>query len=38
MTKGYTSLGFPSEGGVTGYFGRNMDKNDLKLVSDFLDD
>ena len=32
VEKPYSTLGFPKEGGVTGYFGRNMDKNDLKLV------
>ena len=36
IDKPYTQLGFPYEGGVTGYFGRNMDKEDLDLVKEFL--
>jgi dipeptidyl-peptidase-3 len=32
----YSVINFPEEGGVTGYFGRNMNKDDLKKVSDFL--
>jgi dipeptidyl-peptidase-3 len=30
-------LNFPEEGGVTGYFSRNMTKSDLALVKEFLD-
>mmetsp|Transcript_33012 Transcript_33012/g.50567 ORF Transcript_33012/g.50567 Transcript_33012/m.50567 type:complete len:188 (+) Transcript_33012:298-861(+) len=37
MEKPFTSLNFPSEGGVTGYFSRNMTKEDLALVQEFLD-
>ena len=29
-------LGFPHDGGVTAYFSRNMTKEDLELVSEFL--
>jgi len=36
LEKPYKQLGFPSEGGVTAYFGRNMGKNDLELVKEFL--
>ena len=35
--KPYTSIGFPEEGGVTGYFSRNMNKADLKLIKEFLE-
>mmetsp|Transcript_15338 Transcript_15338/g.23613 ORF Transcript_15338/g.23613 Transcript_15338/m.23613 type:complete len:172 (+) Transcript_15338:851-1366(+) len=35
--KPYKIVGFPKEGGVTAYFGRNMDRADLKLVKEFLD-
>lgn len=35
IDKPYKTLGFPSEGATTGYFGRNLDKNDLKLVQQF---
>lgn len=31
-------LNFPFEGGVTGYFGRNLSQEDLDLVSEFLGD
>ena len=34
--KPYTQLNFPHEGGVTGYFSRNMDLNDLQLVKEVL--
>ena len=34
----YTQINYPSEGGVTAYFSRNMSKDDLSLVSDFLRD
>jgi len=34
MEKPYTQLNFPDEGGITGYFSRNMTKEDLKLVSE----
>lgn len=32
----YTQLNFPSEGGVTAYFSRNMTTEDLALVKAFL--
>lgn len=32
----YTQLNFPEEGGVTGYFSRNMTKEDLALIQEFL--
>ena len=32
----YTQLNFPSEGGVTAYFSRNMTKDDLVKVKAFL--
>lgn len=38
MDKPYTQLNFPDDGGVTGYFSRNMTKEDLANVSAFLDD
>ena len=34
--KPYLQLGFPSEGGVTAYFSRNITKEDLALVTEFL--
>ena len=34
--KPYLQLNFPHEGGVTAYFSRNMTKEDLELVSEFL--
>jgi dipeptidyl-peptidase III len=34
--KPYTQLNFPHEGGVTGYFSRNMTSEDLKLVKEVL--
>lgn len=34
--KPFTTLNFPDEGGVTGYFSRNMTKDDLKVVREFL--
>lgn len=37
FTTPYKQLGFPEEGGVTAYFGRNLKKDDLKLVKEFLD-
>ena len=36
IEKPYRQLGFPEEGGTTGYFSRNMTKADLKVVTDFL--
>ena len=36
MGKPYSTLGFPKEGGVTGYFGRNLDDKDLKLIGEFV--
>ena len=38
LDKPYTTLGFPDQGGVTGFFGRNMNSVDLKLVKEFLED
>ena len=32
----YSVINFPEEGGVTGYFGRNLKKDDLKNVTDFI--
>ena len=32
----YSVINFPSDGGVTGYFGRNLTKEDLDLVKEFL--
>lgn len=37
FTKPYKQLGFPDDGGITAYFGRNMKKEDLNLVKEFLD-
>jgi len=34
IEKPYTQLNFPDEGGVTGYFSRNMSKEDLQLVKE----
>lgn len=34
--KPYTQLNFPEDGGITSYFGRNITKDDLKLINDFL--
>lgn len=34
--KPFKTLNFPEEGGVTGYFSRNMTKDDLKVVKEFL--
>lgn len=36
IDKPYTQLNFPHEGGVTGYFSRNMTPEDLKLVKEVL--
>lgn len=38
IDKPYTQLNFPEEGGVTGYFGRNITKTDLELIKEFLVD
>jgi hypothetical protein len=35
VDKPYTQLNFPEEGGVTGYFGRNMTKEDLAIIDKF---
>ena len=35
--KPYTSIGFPEEGGITGYFSRNLNKEELKLIKEFLE-
>jgi dipeptidyl-peptidase-3 len=35
IEKPYTQLNFPSDGGVTGYFGRNITKDDLALLQEF---
>ena len=32
----YTQLNFPSEGGITAYFSRNMTQADLELTKEFL--
>jgi len=32
----YSVINFPEEGGVTGYFGRNLKTDDLKNVTDFI--
>ena len=37
FSKPYKQLGFPEDGGVTAYFGRNLKKDELKLVKEFLD-
>jgi hypothetical protein len=34
--KPYTQLNFPYDGGVTGYFGRNLTEQDLKAVQEIL--
>jgi hypothetical protein len=36
LEKPYSSLGFPEEGGVTGYFSPSMTSADLKLIRDFF--
>ena len=36
--KPYTSIGFPEEGGVTGYFSRNINKEDLKVIKEFSEE
>lgn len=36
LQKPYTQINHPAEGGVTGYFGRNMTKEDLALIQDCL--
>lgn len=36
LEKPYTQLNFPQDGGVTAYFGRNLDKADLAFVTEFL--
>jgi len=36
LEKPFTSLNFPEQGGITAYFSRNMTKDDLKLVQEFL--
>jgi len=35
IDKPYTCINFPEEGGITGYFGRNITKEDLVLVREF---
>jgi len=37
FSKPFTQLGFPDQGAVTAYFSRNMVKDDLKLVKEFLE-
>lgn len=37
IDKPYTQLNFPEDGGVTGYFGRNLTKEDLKIVDKFAE-
>ena len=34
--KPYSGVGFPEEGGITGYFSRSITKADLKLIKEFL--
>jgi dipeptidyl-peptidase III len=34
--KPYAAIGFPEEGGITGYFSRNINKEDLKVIKAFL--
>lgn len=34
-SKPYMQLNFPEDGGVTGYFGRNVTKKDLALIKEF---
>lgn len=36
MQKPYTQLNFPHDGGVTGYFSRDMNADDLKLIKEVL--
>jgi len=36
IEKPYSVINFPEDGGVTGYFGRNLTKDDLNLVKEFL--
>lgn len=36
INKPYSQFGYPSEGGVTGYFSRNIDRNDLAEIKEFL--
>jgi dipeptidyl-peptidase-3 len=36
LEKPYTQLNFPHEGGVTGYFSKNMTSDDLKHIREVL--
>jgi hypothetical protein len=36
--KPFASLGYPEEHGITGYFSRNINKEDLALIKEFLED
>lgn len=36
LERPYKSLGFPHENATTAYFGRNVTKSDLKIVSELL--
>jgi dipeptidyl-peptidase-3 len=36
IDKPFTQLNFPFEGGITGYFGRNLTEDDLKAVKEIL--
>jgi len=36
IEKPYATLTFPHEGGITGYFSRDMTSKDLSLVREFL--
>lgn len=38
IDKPFTTINFPEEGGITGYFSSNMVKADLDLVREFLAD
>ena len=37
INKPYSQFGYPSEGGVTGYFSRNIDQKDLAEIKEFMD-
>lgn len=36
INKPYTDINFPEQGGITGYFSRNMKQTDLALIKEFL--
>ena len=37
ISEPFSQLNYPEDGGVTGYYSRNMTKEDLSLVQEFLD-